>query len=470
MTTGWATSWARRRWPSPIGCWPGSETPAGIGPSGAAAVVALAGTPGLSVTELGRGVGLSQPAAARMVDALEKAGSGRPLPRRRTGGRGDADRGRRARGRRDPGRAGHRADPARRPARPRRARHADDPAGTAAHRALRPAAPTSSAGSATASAAPTPPSARWARPSATAGPEPWVRPSRWSRRWPTASPTCSAGWPRDGSDRCSSRLLGQLSGLVAVGFAALLLTPQAPAAADLAWGAVSGVGTGLAMVFLFRGMARGAMSIVVPVSAVGGVVLPVLVGVAFLGERPSWITWAGVVLVLPALWLVSRGPATATATGPALRDGLLSGVGIAVQYLGLAQAGPAAGLWPVVAGRVTAVVAVAALAATALSALLHPRLRPAVPAVVAGVLARRRADRLPAGRPHRVRERRGGALVALSGGAGRGRTAPAGRAGPAPAGRRPRRSTRGRGTRRGGLRVLRPDPGRVLNPDRQRRA
>jgi len=45
--------------------------PAGIGPSGAAALVILTDAPGLSVTELGRRVGLSQPAAARMVESLE---------------------------------------------------------------------------------------------------------------------------------------------------------------------------------------------------------------------------------------------------------------------------------------------------------------------------------------------------------------------------------------------------------------
>lgn len=39
--------------------------------SSAAALVTLLGDPGLSVSELGRRVGLTQPAAARMVDALE---------------------------------------------------------------------------------------------------------------------------------------------------------------------------------------------------------------------------------------------------------------------------------------------------------------------------------------------------------------------------------------------------------------
>ncbi|HEV7469569.1 MAG TPA: MarR family transcriptional regulator [Pseudonocardia sp.] len=46
---------------------------AGVSASGAAALVVLSASPGLSVTELGRRVGLSQPAAARMVDSLQTA-------------------------------------------------------------------------------------------------------------------------------------------------------------------------------------------------------------------------------------------------------------------------------------------------------------------------------------------------------------------------------------------------------------
>jgi MarR family transcriptional repressor of emrRAB len=50
---------------------------AGVSVSGAAALVVLAHAPGLSVTELGRRVGLSQPATARMVMSLEAAGLAR---------------------------------------------------------------------------------------------------------------------------------------------------------------------------------------------------------------------------------------------------------------------------------------------------------------------------------------------------------------------------------------------------------
>lgn len=46
---------------------------AGTSASASAALVVLAASPGLSVTELGRRVGLSQPAAARMVDSMESA-------------------------------------------------------------------------------------------------------------------------------------------------------------------------------------------------------------------------------------------------------------------------------------------------------------------------------------------------------------------------------------------------------------
>lgn len=52
----------------------GATKAAGVSASGAAALVALSAAPGLSVTELGRRVGLSQPAAARMVDSLQAGG------------------------------------------------------------------------------------------------------------------------------------------------------------------------------------------------------------------------------------------------------------------------------------------------------------------------------------------------------------------------------------------------------------
>lgn len=157
-------------------------------------------------------------------------------------------------------------------------------------------------------------------------------------------------------------MLGQIGAFVVVGLAAPFVSPTMPPWADLAWGGLSGVGTAIGMTFLFRGMGRGAVSIVVPTSAVGGVALPILVGVAVLGERPELLAWLGIALTVPALWVISRGNGgDGHAARTAVLDGLVASVGIALQYLALAQAGPDSGVWAVVAGRVTSIATVLVL-------------------------------------------------------------------------------------------------------------
>jgi drug/metabolite transporter (DMT)-like permease len=148
-------------------------------------------------------------------------------------------------------------------------------------------------------------------------------------------------------------LVGQLGGLAFALVAAVVVAAEAVGWGDLAWGALSGVGSGIGMLFLNRGLSRGAMSVVVPVSAVTGVALSVLCGVLVLGDRPSPLAWIGIAITVPALWLVSGG-GRVRGDGAAV-DGLVASLGIAVQYLGLAQADPASGLWPVAAGRLAAV-------------------------------------------------------------------------------------------------------------------
>ncbi|WP_371574083.1 EamA family transporter [Streptomyces sp. NBC_01314] len=169
-------------------------------------------------------------------------------------------------------------------------------------------------------------------------------------------------------------LIGQAGGLLTALVVALLVAAPDVRPADVLWGALSGVGSGVAMTFLNRGLSRGGMTVVVPVNALTGVALSVLCGVALLGDRPAGVAWLGICVTLPALWLVSGGGAARTtgkgtrsadAGGPAgsagLRtgaasDGLVAGLGVAVQYLGPARAGAESGVWPVVAGRAAAVV------------------------------------------------------------------------------------------------------------------
>ncbi|GGO43702.1 multidrug transporter [Streptomyces daqingensis] len=170
-------------------------------------------------------------------------------------------------------------------------------------------------------------------------------------------------------------LAGQGGGLVLTLLAAPVFSAARPVLSlalspDTAWGALSGVGTGVGMVHLYRGVSRGAMSVVVPVSAVTGVTLPVVAGVVLLGDRPSAPAWLGILVAVPALWLVSlerSRPGAPVLTGASL-DGLIAGAGIALQYLALAQARPSAGIWPVAVGRVTALAVIAAIAVPLLAA------------------------------------------------------------------------------------------------------
>ncbi|ROR91376.1 EamA family transporter [Nocardioides aurantiacus] len=168
-----------------------------------------------------------------------------------------------------------------------------------------------------------------------------------------------------------------VGGLLALALA--LLLPGRPGVGDLAWGALAGVGNGLGGAFLYRGLSRGRMGVVGPVSAVGAAVLPVAVGVVG-GERPDLLVWLGILVALPGIWLVAREPSAATAASPgaaALVDGLLAGAGFGLLFAAIGQVPDGAGYWPVAVSQAVAVLAVAALATT-LGASWVPRDRAAV--------------------------------------------------------------------------------------------
>ncbi len=68
--------------------------------------------------------------------------------------------------------------------------------------------------------------------------------------------------------------------------------PGTPTGADIAWGLLAGVGSGIGTAFLYRGFAKGRMGVVAPVSAVGAALLPAAIAV-LTGERPSTLVWVG---------------------------------------------------------------------------------------------------------------------------------------------------------------------------------
>ncbi|MBN6033282.1 EamA family transporter [Amycolatopsis sp. 195334CR] len=153
----------------------------------------------------------------------------------------------------------------------------------------------------------------------------------------------------------------------------------------LGWGALSGIGTGVGVAFLYRAIGRGAMSVVVPISDLGAVAIPVLAGVVLLGERFSLTAGAGVVCALVAVWLVSRTGPAERGIPPGFLDAVIAGIGFAVQFLAMARVPADAGLWPIAVSRISSVVVIAVLLlGTGHTLRMLPR--PALLAGAAGVL------------------------------------------------------------------------------------
>ncbi|CAN5708178.1 hypothetical protein BH10ACT1_BH10ACT1_39620 [soil metagenome] len=135
---------------------------------------------------------------------------------------------------------------------------------------------------------------------------------------------------------------------------------------DLLFGAAAGVFGGLGVVVVYRSLAKGPMSVVAPTTALSASAVPVLAGLA-LGDRPGFSALAGILVAFGAVALITREkaePGVAAARGaaakallPALGGGAIFGL----FFVFLHQTGDGAGLWPLLAARLTSVPILAAL-------------------------------------------------------------------------------------------------------------
>lgn len=180
-------------------------------------------------------------------------------------------------------------------------------------------------------------------------------------------------------------LVAQLGGTVLV-LAVALVAGGSPTSTDLAWAVLAGVANGFGTAFLYRGLSSGRMGVVAPVSGVGAVLVPVLVGLVA-GERPGALVWLGVLLALPAIWLVSREPVEAPAAGrgSGLTDGILAGLGFGTLFAALAQIDESAGFLPLALNQAVAGVAIVGVALV-LREDWVPRNRYALGGLVSGAL------------------------------------------------------------------------------------
>lgn len=165
----------------------------------------------------------------------------------------------------------------------------------------------------------------------------------------------------------------QVSGLVLLLVALPFLGPATVTSSDLAFGAVAGVFGGTGLVLVYRALAKGPMSVAAPTTALSASAIPVLAGL-FLGERPGWAAIAGIAVSFAAVALITRERtegsagmaaerrgrgASARALLPALGGGAIFGL----FFVFLHQTGSDAGIWPLLAARLTSVPILALLVA-----------------------------------------------------------------------------------------------------------
>lgn len=153
--------------------------------------------------------------------------------------------------------------------------------------------------------------------------------------------------------------IAQLAG-VAVLVPALTLLPGRPSGAAAGIGALAGLAGSLGLLLYFRGLARGPMGVVAPLSALASAGLPLTVGI-LAGERPGPVTLGGVVLALVAIALATAGTSHDRAAAGALLLGISSGLGFGLFFVALDATPADSGLWPLLAAKAASVTVFGAL-------------------------------------------------------------------------------------------------------------
>lgn len=148
--------------------------------------------------------------------------------------------------------------------------------------------------------------------------------------------------------------LGHLSGSVLMVALALANHETFPQLSQLRWAFAAGACGGVALALFYRALSQGNMGLAAPISAVLGAALPVAFGILTEG-LPGYVPLGGFVLALLGIWLVSRPEQGRRPEGLALA--MISGIGFALFFIFIKQAGNGAALWIAAGSRTSSLVA-----------------------------------------------------------------------------------------------------------------
>jgi drug/metabolite transporter (DMT)-like permease len=173
--------------------------------------------------------------------------------------------------------------------------------------------------------------------------------------------------------------LAEIAGLVPFVALALLLHEPVPSPADMLLGAGSSLLGLSGLLFLYRALADGQMTIAAPVSALFAALMPVIFGFFTLGA-PSLATLIGFGFAFLAVWFISQTGSTDRSSPLQglrgfrdLRLPLLSGLFFGTYFIVIHRATLHAFFWPLVAARFAGFVAFGLYALIARQPAMPPR-------------------------------------------------------------------------------------------------
>ena len=155
--------------------------------------------------------------------------------------------------------------------------------------------------------------------------------------------------------------LGHLSGTVLMVALAVANHETIPSLIHLRWAFAAGVCGGIALALFYRALSQGNMGLAAPVSAVLGAALPVGFGI-FTEGLPKALPIVGFGFALVGIWLVSRPEKGRRPEGLVLA--MISGLGFALFFIFIKQAGSGGAFWIAGCARAASLVATASITVT----------------------------------------------------------------------------------------------------------
>lgn len=167
--------------------------------------------------------------------------------------------------------------------------------------------------------------------------------------------------------------LAEIAGLIPFTLMALATHETLPPFTDLLWSGLASLLGLSGLVFLYRALASGQMTIAAPVSALFSALIPVVFAI-FTEGLPSITTLLGFMLAFLAVWLISQTDGMNFRFSISdLRLPLISGFFFGLYFIVIHKATLQAFFWPLACARLTGLIALGSLALISRQPAMPPR-------------------------------------------------------------------------------------------------